>query len=134
MFPRRTLVAFTAVAAIAGGASGAVTSTATTPDSASAAVPPTINVAAAVTLLKDPVIRQAIADAADAKRLARIDTSVKQVVATAQRLEARNAELAARLETLQSTEVGLANQVARGPSGRTAAALLENIEQILRNR
>ena len=135
MFRRRTLAAFLAVAALAGGASGALTSSATAPSSADAApAPPRITAQVITTALQDPKIMAQIADADAKRRVDRIDASVQQLVATAGDLQAKADAITARTDDITASLTSLHNLAGRGPSGQSTGSLLQAIFEHLKEQ
>jgi predicted transcriptional regulator len=116
MFNRRTLAAFTAVAAIAGGASGGVTSSFTAPESAGAADVP---VSSSPKMLRgsDPV----------KAALYQLSQDVKRVNTRVVAIDARTA--ATDVRTAQTKEMidALTGMTARSASGRSLVNLVDDI-------
>jgi predicted transcriptional regulator len=116
MFTRRTLAAFTAVAALAGGTAGGVTSSFTAPDSAGAADVP---VSSSPKMLRgsDPVKAALYQLTQDLKR---VSTRVAAIDARTAATDARTAETKAMVDSLT-------NMTARSASGRSLVNLVDDI-------
>ena len=133
MFNRRTLTAFTAVAALAGGASGAVTSTVTTPEGAHAAEPPKINIGTTPDdkLGPKPGPTKTIPDSAKISAIwggvERLAKAQARMDARLEALDARSTALNARAAETQETIEALSRMTARGTSGRSLVSLVDDI-------
>jgi hypothetical protein len=123
MFNRRTLAAFTAVAALAGGTAGGVTSSFTAPDGAHAAVPPpTIGkiLSPRVIQVNSDVLREALRT--DTDRIRAIERSVNALTAKVDAVNARTVDLNESLD-------GLSRMVARSPQGQSLIGMVGDIQQ-----
>ena len=101
MFNRRTLASITAVAALAGGTAGGVTSSFTAPDGANAAVlPPTIGsvLSSKVVQVNSAVLREALRT--DTDRIRAIERSVNALNAKVDGVNARAAETKEMIDSL----------------------------------
>jgi hypothetical protein len=116
MFTRRTLAAFTAVAALAGGTAGGVTSSFTAPDSAGAADVP---VSSSPKMLRgsDPVKAALYQLTQDLKR---VSTRVAAIDVRTAATDTRTAETKAMVDSLT-------NMTARSASGRSLVNLVDDI-------
>lgn len=134
MFNRRTLAAFTAVAALAGGASGAVTSTVTTPEGANAAEPPKIKINPGTTPDNKLGTKPATKTITDSMKISfiwggvdKLQKAQARMDARLEALDARSTALDARAAETQETIEALSRMTARGTSGRSLVNLVEDI-------
>lgn len=133
MFNRRTLATITAVAALAGGAAGGVTSTVTTPEGANAAEPPHININPGTPpddRLGTTPVRKTIPDSV---KISRIWAGVDKLEKAQVRTDARMAALDAKVDGVNARTVDTKetiDNIARmthGANGRTLINLIEEM-------
>jgi hypothetical protein len=131
MFNRRTLLSLAAVAALAGGAAGSVTTSVTNPQSASAQVPaPTNGEYKVKSLGKAPPNTLAGIGKllqTDYFNTLRVESKTDALTQTVARLEAQLNALSGQVQDVQETASGVGRLVST-PSGRTLGNILETIE------